>query len=105
MLLPSVVGRGQTSSDCVHVALYRAAQQHGCHVGVAHRLAGEAVDLLVDYLADLHDLRGSSPAEQHNALRAWAHQRNVGSVSWALRAAAEHWRAELTLAMFSPAGR
>jgi hypothetical protein len=106
VLLPSVVDRGQTTASNIHVALYRAALQlRGCNAGAGHQLAGEAVEMLVDYLAELHDLRGATREIQFEAMRAWAFRRNVGAVVFALRAAAEHWRAELILATLSPAGR
>jgi hypothetical protein len=106
VLLPTVVRDGWTSSSNIHVALYTAALQlRGCDAGTAHLLAGEAVDMLVVYLAELHDLRGASREIQYEALRGWAFRRNVGAVGFALRAAAEHWRAELILATLSPAGR
>ncbi|SNY72777.1 hypothetical protein [Paractinoplanes atraurantiacus] len=105
VLLPSVVDKGQTTASNVHVAVYKAALQlrDGCDAGTAHQLAGEAIDLLVAYLADLHDLRGASREVQYEAMRGWAFRRNVGAVCFALRAAAEHWRAELLLAAFAPA--
>jgi hypothetical protein len=107
VLLPSIVHQGWTTSSNIHVAIYRAALllREGCGAGVAHQLAGEAVEMLVAYLAALHDLRGESVEVQHEAMKAWAFRRNVGAVVFALRAAAEYWRAELILAALAPAGR
>ena len=106
VLLPSVVHQGWTTSSNIHVALYQAALQlRGCSAGAAHELADEAVEMLVDYLAELHDLRGATYEIRFEAMRGWAFRRNVGAVVFALRAAAEHWRAELILATLSPAGR
>ena len=108
VLLPSVVQGMWVTSPNIHVALYRAAMQlRGGEVSAtaAHQLADEAVDMLVAYLADLHDLRGESESVRREAMREWAFRRNVGAVCFALRAAAEHWRAELILATLTPAGR
>jgi hypothetical protein len=106
VLLPTVVDKGWSTSSNIHVALYKAALQlRGCDAGAAHQLAGEAVDMLVDYLAELHDLRGATREIQYEAMHGWAFRRNVGAVVFALRAAAEHWRAELILATLSPVGR
>ena len=106
VLLPTVVDGGQTTATNIHVSLYRAALQlRGCDATAAHQLAGEAIDMLVAYLAGLHDLLDESEPVQREAMRAWAFRRNVGAVSFAMRAAAEHWRAELILAALTPAGR
>lgn len=104
VLLPTVVDRGQATATAVHVAVYRAALQlRGCHAGAAHQLAGEAVEMLVAYLAGVHHLRDAARDVQHEAMRTWAFGRAAATVSWAMRAAAEYWRAELSPAALAAA--
>lgn len=106
VLLPGVANASEVTATDIHIALHRAAVQlRGCHATVVHQLAEEAGEMLVDYLAGLHGLTQASPTEQRDAVRAWAYRRNLGAVCFALRAAAEHWRAELILATLAPAGR
>lgn len=104
VLLPTVSGGRSVLYGHIRSALYGAAVLlRDCQPAEAYRLADEAGDLLVAWLAEIGEVRRDEDLPV--ALRGWATGRRSSTVGYALRAAGEFWRAELTLAALAGTGR
>jgi hypothetical protein len=103
VLLSAVVGPGPMMGSDVHAALTQAARvRAGDDFAEAYRLADEASEMFTAWLIEIGEANPYQPASQ--VLRGWLLHRRLGTVSYALRAAAERWRAVLVTELAAGGG-
>jgi hypothetical protein len=96
VLLPAVVGPWPMLGGDLRTAFMHSIRMRGADDSQAHRLADEATEMFAAWLVEIGEADGNQPASR--VLRGWLGARRMSTVVYALRAAAEHWRAELIAA-------